>query len=180
MSNTARSTVEKVTGRRPWYRPSPLKVVRTVLGGFFLLQLITAIGLIIITTLRNKRKQEVSFPHHPFDEVQVGDNHLKIYSYGQELYDAMLDAIDNAQESIYLETYIWKDDIVGQEFKARLTKKAQEGLEVYVIFDDIGNLVVPRAFKIFPPEIHALKYQIVRNILHVFDLRRYALDHRKL
>jgi ABC-2 type transport system ATP-binding protein len=36
-------------------------------------------------------------------------------------------AIDAAQESIYLETSIWKDDAPGQEFKEHLARKAAEG-----------------------------------------------------
>jgi cardiolipin synthase len=51
---------------------------------------------------------------------------------------------------------------------------------VYVIFDNFGNLVVPDAFKVFPPEIHALKYSALHRPWHLLDPRRYALDHRKL
>ena len=39
----------------------------------------------------------------------------------------MLAAINTAQESIYLETYIWKDDAPGREFKEHLARKAAEG-----------------------------------------------------
>ena len=46
----------------------------------------------------------------------------------------MLEAIDAAQESIYIEMYIWKDDAVGQEFQKRLARKAAEGVAVHVIF----------------------------------------------
>src|SRR5712691_451978 len=180
MDNAVRKTVEKVTRKRPWYRTSPWRVIRTVIGGFLILQILTAVGLIIISSLRRRHKQGATFPHLPLDEIQVQDNCLQLYSYGQELFDAMLEAIDNAKESIYLETYIWKDDAVGQAFKKRLAQKAAEGIQVYVIFDDFGNLVVPRAFKVFPPYIHAMKYQIVRNLIEILDLRRYALDHRKL
>jgi cardiolipin synthase A/B len=91
----------------------------------------------------------------------------------------MLAAIDMAQESIYLETYIWKDDAIGQEFKEHLARKAAQGVEVYVVFDSFANTVVPHAFKLFPPTIHALPYQAIRRPWQLLDLRRYALDHRK-
>jgi cardiolipin synthase len=116
-------------------------------------------------------------------EVQVGDNRLQLYCYGQELYDAMLEAIDEAQETIYLESFIWKNDEVGYAFKEHLARKAAEGIEVYVIFDGFGNLVVPRSFKTpssFHPAIHVLQYQAIRRFWHIFDPRHYALDHRKL
>jgi len=145
------------------------------------LQVLTAAVLLVIATLGKRRKHEVSFPHEPFKEVQVGENVLKLYSYGRELFDAMLEAIDTAQESIYLETYIWKDDAVGQEFQEHLARKAEEGVEVYVIFDSFGNLVVPRSFKSsFHPAIHVLEYRAMRRPWQLLDPRRYSLDHRKL
>src|SRR5260370_26539389 len=92
----------------------------------------------------------------------------------------MFAAIDAAEESIYLETYIWKGDEVGQEFKERLARKARQGVEVYAIYDRFANLVVPNEFKVFPPEMHVLQYQGFRRLWHIFDPRHYALDHRKL
>ncbi len=160
---------------------SLLRLVRKVILGLLTVQVLTATVLLVIAALGKRRKHEVSFPHDPFEEVQVGENVLRLYAYGRDLYDAMLEAIDAAQESIYLETYIWKDDAVGQEFRRYLARKAEEGVAVYVIFDRFGNLVVPRAFKSsFAPPIHVLEYSALRRPWHLLDLRRYALDHRKL
>src|SRR5215471_9985225 len=168
----------------PFRRPSGLSLLRLagkVLLAVLTVQVLTAAGLIIIAALGKRRKHEVSFPHEPFEEVHVGENSLKLYSYGRELFDAMLEAIDAAQESIYLESYIWKDDAVGQEFQEHLARKAEEGVAVYVIFDSFGNLVVPRSFKSsFHPAIHVLEYRAIRRPWQALDPRRYALDHRKL
>ena len=158
-----------------------LRLVGKIILGVLTLQVLTAATLIVIAALGKRRKHEVSFPHQPFEEVQVGENSLKLYAYGRELFDAMLGTIDAAQESIYLETYIWKDDTVGQEFKEHLARKAAEGVAVYVIFDSFGNLVVPRTFKSsFHPAIHVLEYRAIRRPWQLLDPRRYALDHRKL
>ncbi len=162
-------------------RVSLLRLVGKVILGVLTLQVLTAAILIVIAALGKRRKHEVSFPHQPFEEVQVGENTHRLYAYGRELYDAMLEAIDAAQESIYMETYIWKDDAVGQEFRMHLARKAAEGVAVYIIFDRFGNLVVPRAFKSsFAPPIHVLEYSSIRRPWHLLDPRRYALDHRKL
>ncbi len=160
---------------------SLLRLVGKVILGVLTLQVLTAAVLIVIAALGKRRKHEVSFPHRPFEEVQVGENALHLFAYGRDLYDAMLEAIDAAQESIYLETYIWKDDAVGQEFQGHLARKAEEGVAVYVIFDSFGNLVVPRTFKSsFDPAMHVLEYRAIRRPWHLLDPRRYALDHRKL
>ena len=164
-------------------RLHPRSILRTLLqimGVLAALQAITVIVLQIVSVQRRRLQQPGSFPHPQMKEVCVGENKLEIYNYGRDLYDAMLAAIDAAQESIYLETYIWKDDAIGQAFKEHLANKADQGVEVYVIFDSFGNMVVPRKFKVFPPNIHVLPYQAIQHPWHLFDLRRYALDHRKL
>ncbi len=162
-------------------RMTLLRLVGKVILGLLTLQVLTAAVLLVIAALGKRRKHEVSFPHQPFEEVQVGENSLKLYAYGRDLFDAMLEAIDAAQESIYLETYIWKDDAVGKEFQERLARKAEEAVAVYVIFDSFGNLVVPRTFKSsFHPAIHVLEYRAIRRPWQMLDPRRYALDHRKL
>ena len=160
---------------------SLLRLVRKVILGVLIVQVLTAVVLLVIAALGKRRKHEIRFPHAPFEEVHVGENFLQLYIYGRDLYDAMLEAIDAAQESIYLETYIWKDDAVGQEFQTHLARKAAEGVAVYVIFDRFGNLVVPRAFKSsFAPPMHVLEYSALRRPWNLLDPRRYALDHRKL
>src|SRR5256885_14187918 len=142
---------------------SLLRLVRKVILDSLTLQILTAAVLLVIAALGKRRKHEVSFPHDPFEEVQVGENVLRLYAYGRDLYDAMLEAIDAAQESIYLETYIWKDDAVGQEFRMHLARKAAKGVAVYVIFYSFGKIGGPRAFKSsFSPPLLLLQYNTLR------------------
>ncbi len=161
-------------------RPSIKRLALGTLGAVFGLQAVTIAVLFVIAARRQVRRPFKGFPYLNLPEVRVGDNSLKMYSRGTDLYEAMLAAIEYAKESIYLESYIWKGDAVGHEFKQRLARKAAEGVQVYVIFDAFGNLVVPREFKNFPPELHTLKYQTLLRPWHALDPRRYALDHRKL
>ena len=156
---------------------------RTILeisGVVVTLQAIVVLILQFVSILRRQQRYQGSFPHLSLEEVNIGKNHVQIYDYGRDLYAHMLQAIDNANESIYLETYIWKDDSIGQEFKQKLTCKANQGVNVYVILDSFANIVVPGEFKIFTPNIHVLKYQSFKRPWHIFDPRRYALDHRKI
>ena len=160
--------------------PSLSQIVLRAMGALFGLQVLTIALLQLVSTLRRKRQESGGFPHPILNGIRVGDNNVQLYDYGQYLYDAMLTTIDNAQESIYLETFIWKDDQIGQAFKTHLTQKAEQGIEVYVVFDSFANTVVPKHFKEFPPSIHTLKYQAIQRLWHIVDPRRYALEHRKL
>ena len=164
-----------------WRRVPLLRAVGIAIGALVALQaFIVAVLSFVVAARRQHRKPLQGFPHEYYTDVAVGESHLRLYTYGRDLYDAMIAAIDYAEDSIYLETFIWKDDAVGNEFKERLARKAAEGVAVYVIFDSFGNLVVPRSFKRFPREIHAMPFRGIRRLWYALDPRRYALDHRKL
>src|SRR5690625_7819327 len=50
----------------------------------------------------------------------------------------MLEAIRNAKERVEFLTYVYWSGDIAEEFAAALSKKAQEGVEVYVILDSFG------------------------------------------
>ena len=163
-----------------WRKFSLKRLLLQLLGIMLGLQALIVFVLQIISVRRKRHQPQGGFPHQYLEMVRVGKNTVQLFDYGRELYDAMLAAIDGARESIYLETYIWKSDAVGQAFKDHLARKAAEGVKVYVIFDNFANTVVPGKFKVFPSNINVLSYHTIRSPLQLFDLRRYALDHRKL
>jgi cardiolipin synthase len=181
MQDMQERILQKLKTGRP-RRFSPGRIGCMAAAILVILQVITVIALQAISAIRRQKRQNQNdgFPHPHLNQVIVGGNTLHIYDYGQDLYEAMIAAIDAAKEEIYLETFIWKDDGVGRRFKEHLERKAAEGVRVYVIFDGFGNLVVPRAFKKFSSDVQVLKYWAINRPWHVVDIRRYALDHRKL
>src|SRR6266487_6040206 len=68
-------------------RLSLLRLVGKVILGLLTVQVLTVAVLLVIAALGKRRKHEVSFPHAPFEEVQVGENVLQLFSYGRDLYD---------------------------------------------------------------------------------------------
>ena len=57
---------------------------------------------------------------------------------GEESYPAMLAAIDAAERSVALCSYIFDNDRAGQEFFDALCRAAGRGVEVRVLIDDVG------------------------------------------
>jgi cardiolipin synthase len=57
---------------------------------------------------------------------------------GAEAYPQMLEAIDKAQHSIALSTYIFDNDRAGREFAETLGSAVRRGVEVRVLIDAIG------------------------------------------
>jgi cardiolipin synthase len=58
---------------------------------------------------------------------------------GDEVFPAMLQAIQEAKKTITFETYIYWSGKVGREFTDALTKKAKEGVKVHVLLDWVGS-----------------------------------------
>jgi cardiolipin synthase len=158
---------------------TPVRMVVALVTAYVALQTVTIAVLAALAIRRKRALDGARFPVHRLPPVSLGENQFRIFSYGTDLFEAMLDAIDSAREYIFIESYLWKADEIGEMFKQRLARKAREGVSVYVIFDEFGNLVVPEEFKEFPPELRLLRFKPINRPWHIFDPRRYALDHRK-
>lgn len=155
-------------------------VVKRGVLAFFGVPLLVAVVMTLVDSYRRRGKRPKPFPVDPPGEVQIGDGSVRTYTYGQDLYDDMLDAIASAQHQILFESYIWKGDAVGERFKQALHDAAARGVEVYAIYDGFANLVVSRRFKQFGPRLRVLEYPVYAAGWRFFDIRRYGRDHRKI
>lgn len=158
--------------------PSPGKVVKWSAIGLLAAQAGVIIALTGIDTVRKRNRSVASFPSTPPVQLGVGDGTVTIYTKGRALFDAMLASIDSAQRSVYLETYIWKDDRVGQKFKDALIRAADRGVDVHVAMDWFGNLVVKQSFFTFPPNVHVFRHKPWSSMKGLGRLP--GLNHRKL
>jgi cardiolipin synthase len=157
-----------------------LRALRRTIVGMLGAQLALAVGMSLVDSYRRRGKKPKPFPTTPPRTVQVGEGSITTYTYGRDLYDDMLAAIEGAQRQILFETYIWKGDEVGERFKAALAAAAQRGVEVYCVYDGFANLVVSPRFKRFPRPMKVLSYPVYNAGWRFLDLRRYGRNHRKL
>ncbi len=67
------------------------------------------------------------------------DNRIDMLRSGDEAYPAMLAAIDAAEKSVGLCSYIFRDDEAGMPFIAALIGAHRRGVEVRVLVDGIGS-----------------------------------------
>lgn len=68
-----------------------------------------------------------------------GGNRVRPLANGDEAYPAMLEAIDAAQRSIYLCSYIFDNDPVGRRFADSLAAAHKRGVDVRVVIDGVGE-----------------------------------------
>ena len=78
--------------------------------------------------------------------VVTAYNDVSLLPSGREFVGALLHAIAAAQHHIHIETYIIEDDAVGRLISDALADKVREGVEVRLLYDDVGCWRVRKAF----------------------------------
>jgi cardiolipin synthase len=71
-------------------------------------------------------------------------NDLDVLINGDQIFPAYLEAIDGAQRSVNLETYVYWRGEIAAEVAGALRDKAREGVEVNVILDAVGAAKMDR------------------------------------
>ena len=137
------------------------------------------VGVLVTMAQLRKRREgpRGGFPWEDQPEVSLEEgDRLKLFSYGVQLYDAMVEDIRAAKKSVYVGTFIWKGDETGRRFVRELAARAREGIEVCVIFDGLANAFVPADFKDFPKEINTLHFRPIwgpENLVNPRNVFRY-------
>ena len=78
--------------------------------------------------------------------VITNDNEIQILKNGKEKFDELFSAIEKAKHHIHLEYYIIDNDKAGNRLREMLISKAQEGVEVRLIYDDVGSWELKKKF----------------------------------
>lgn len=71
------------------------------------------------------------------------DNNIKIYTDGNEKFEALLEDIRQAKKYIHIQYYIIRKDVLFERIKDALTEKMKEGVEVRILYDGMGGRTVP-------------------------------------
>lgn len=65
---------------------------------------------------------------------------VEYYGSGEELFSAMLSYIEGAREYVFLEYFIVEEGVLLERFTELLKRKAKEGVDVRILYDDIGSM----------------------------------------
>ncbi len=151
-------------------------------AGSFAAQVVTAAGVITVDEIRKRRNPPPSgYPSVEPTSVEIADARITTFTSGNDVYDAMIEAIEGAQHTVYFESYIWKSDDVGRRFKDALIAASKRGVDVYVIYDALANMVVPPSFYHLPDPIHVLRFPVFRSAMITKPgIRSLGRDHRKI
>ncbi|KXZ39109.1 cardiolipin synthase [Alkalithermobacter thermoalcaliphilus JW-YL-7 = DSM 7308] len=67
------------------------------------------------------------------------NNEIKILTNGQNKFTELINDLKSAKDHIHMEYYIIKDSQIGRQIKDVLIQKAKEGVEIRILYDDVGS-----------------------------------------
>jgi cardiolipin synthase len=105
---------------------------------------------------------------------------ITCYTHGLEKFDALLHEIDQARHHIHLQYYIFADDEIGRKVKKALISKANEGVEVRVLYDDVGSWDVKNRFFREMQQAGIEVYAFLKVAFPVFSSKVNYRNHRKV
>lgn len=73
-------------------------------------------------------------------------NKVDVYTNGISMLQSLIREVYKAKHHIHIEFYIFENDAVGRLFRDVLIDKARQGVEVRVLYDDVGCWKVDHAF----------------------------------
>ena len=74
------------------------------------------------------------------------DNEIEVYTNGYEFFPSLLREIGKAKDHVHVEMFIFDNDALGNLIADTLIDKAQQGVEVRVIYDDVACWKVRNSF----------------------------------
>ncbi len=132
--------------------------------------------------------KELLGDHYPLEQYLVNvtgthghmDNKVTYFSSGEDFFEDLKESLSKAKDFIFMEYFIVAYGKMWNQIHAILREKIREGVEVRVMYDDIGSLgrVKTNFFKALEKEgIRCVKFNPFRPIMSGIHNNR---DHRKI
>ena len=108
------------------------------------------------------------------------ESDIKYYPSGTLFFDDVLERINNAKKFIFIEFFIVSDGVLLDRFYDILSKKISEGVEVRLIYDDMGSKgTLSHRMKVKLKKA-GVKLKAFNKFLPLFLVGMNYRDHRKI
>jgi len=107
------------------------------------------------------------------------DNDVRILVNGEEKFKELRKDLKNAHSHIHLEYFVIVDDVLGREIIKILCEKSVEGVDVRIVYDDVGSSISHKSKKELNKsgvELYPFMPVMFSNSTSKFNYR----DHRKI
>ncbi len=105
---------------------------------------------------------------------------VKYFSVGEDNYDELKKRLESAEKFIFMEYFIIKQGEMWDSILDILARKASEGVDVRLIYDDMGCAMwMPKRFLAHMKSLN-IKAVPFNPLVPLFNLRQNNRDHRKI
>jgi len=94
----------------------------------------------------NNYRELINLLNNQKDSPLYGGSKITFFSSGQEKFDELFYEIRKAKHHIHIQYYIYMDDNIGCRLRDLLLEKARQGVEVRLLYDDVGSWRVKNKF----------------------------------
>ena len=100
----------------------------------------------IISDLPARHKPLAEMLYRMNRSYPLNGNNVEIMTDFRTMSDRLVSDIEVARHHINMLFFKFEDDAAGRRIADALIRKAEEGIQIRLIYDDAGNLMVPRRF----------------------------------
>jgi len=107
-------------------------------------------------------------------------NDVELLVDGQDTFDSIFEGIQRAERYILVQFYILRGDGLGKQLNRRLADKARQGVQVYVLYDEIGSHDLPDTYvsEMAAAGIQAYPFNTTKGRANRFQIN--FRNHRKI
>ena len=127
-----------------------------------------------------ERQQLMNFFSRVNGALPFGGNKVTVYVDGTSMLSDLIRELYRAKHHIHIEYYIFNDDEIGRAIRDALIQKAREGIEVRVMYDDVGCWNVKGRFFKTMKEAGIEVYPFLKVVFPIFSSKVNYRNHRKV
>lgn len=113
------------------------------------------------------------------DAIFSQNNNINILTDGEEKFNTLIMDMQKATNHIHMQYYIMRSDELGQRLAEVLIKKANEGVDVRVLYDAMGSRSLKKSY-IKRLKNAGVMVEAFFPALFIFNLKINYRNHRKL
>ncbi|MBU5593906.1 cardiolipin synthase [Amphibacillus sp. MSJ-3] len=114
------------------------------------------------------------------DAILTQENEVDIFNDGRAKFERLIKDMEAAQHHIHIQYYIYRSDQLGRQIGEILKRKAQEGVSVRFLYDDLGARKMSRRFIHELKEAGVLVEAFFPSLIPKVNLKINYRNHRKL
>ena len=104
----------------------------------------------------------------------------RYYPLGEEMFEAMLNALRGAKHFIFMEYFIVDTGIMWDQIREILVEKAKEGVDVRLLYDDLGCIMTLPSNFAKNLRKDGVKVYAFNPVHAKLDVKMNSRDHRKI